>query len=93
MERMTRLLESKAVYVTDRIAGSIEEGFYGEAIDRLAKFENLYDHLISRHSAIPSELEFLRNAGKTKTVTFKELLTEKMIIEMLLTQMNRQGLK
>lgn len=94
MERLTKLSESKAFYVTDRIIGSSGiEGYHGDAVDRLAKFENLYEHLMERHVAIPSELEVLRNAGKNKTVTFKELLTEKMIIDMLLTQLERHGLK
>lgn len=94
MERLTKPSENNAFYVTDKITGIIaEEGYYGEAIDRLAKFENLYAHLMERYSAIPSELEALRSAGKNRTVTFKERLTEKMIIEMLLNQLRRHGLE
>ena len=94
MNRFTKLSESKTFYVTGDISGKLEhEGYYGDAVNRLAKFENLYEHLLARHNAIPAELEKLRLAGKNKTVTFKELLTEKMINDMILTQLERQGLK
>ncbi len=94
MNRLTRLSEDHGFYVSDSIAGQVaQEDYYGEAIEKLAKFENLQDHLIARHHAIPSELEALRSAGKGKTVTFKELLTEKLVTDMLLTQLERHGLK
>lgn len=94
MDRLTRLIESKGCYVSDGISGIKEDdGYYGEAVERLARFENLYEHLISRHAAIPAELEKLRAAGKNKTVTFKELLAEKLVTDMMLTQFQRFGLK
>lgn len=94
MERLTKQSENTGCYITESIDGTIEnEGYYGEAIEKLAKFENLYDHLYARRSAIPGELDALRKAGKEKTVTFRELLGEKMVNDMLLTQIERQGLK
>lgn len=94
MERMTKLLADKDCYITNNIVGNFEsEGYYGDAIEKLAKFENLYDHLIARQSSIPKELETLRNAGKNKTVTFKELLAEKLVNEMMLKLLGRHGLK
>lgn len=94
MKRFTKLSENKEFYVTDNISGILpDEGYYGEAVDKLAKFENLFDHLTARKKLIPAELENLRAAGKNKTVTFKELLMEKMVNEMMLVQLARQGLK
>lgn len=88
MERYTKKSDSKGIYVTEGINGLIEgEGYYGDAIERLAKFENLNEHLINRQKMIPVELESLRNSGKSKTVTFKELLSEKMVNEMILTKL------
>lgn len=93
MERLTRLTEAQGFYVSDiTTVCTTAEGCSGDAIERLAKFENLYDHLTQRRKEIPTELETLRAAGKNKTVTFKELLTEKMIIDMLLNQLVRHGL-
>jgi len=47
--------------VTDDVAGNLEnEGYHGEAVEKLAKFENLYDCLIMRHSTIPGESELIK---------------------------------
>lgn len=93
MERFTKQASADSCYVTAKITGVIEnEGYYGEAIERLAKFENIYEHLMMRKGAIPAELEALRGANKGKTVTFKELLAEKMINDMVLKLLEREGL-
>ena len=65
----------------------------GDAVEKLARFENFYNHLIERRTAIPEEIETLRKAGKDKTVTFKELLTEKMVNQMILNQLEKYGLR
>jgi hypothetical protein len=91
MERLTILSENKRFYVTDHIKGKLaDDGYYGDAIQKLAKFENLYDYLIARQNSIPKELEILRNEGKIKTVTFRELLSRKMMNAALLTMMEEQ---
>lgn len=91
MERLTRMDPNNHCHVTDGIAGKYPEGgYYGEAIERLAQYENLVDHLLARQQHIPEELETLREAGKNKTVQFKELLTQKLITENFLALlMNR----
>ena len=38
------------------------------------------------------ELETLRQAGKGKTVQFRELLSEKLVVETILRQMQYAGL-
>jgi hypothetical protein len=94
MERLTKRSENNQVYVTESIDGQYgDEGYHGEAIEKLAKFENVYDHIIERQKAIPVELEALRSAGKEKNYKFKELLGQKIMNEMLLMQMSHQGLK
>lgn len=94
MERLTKRSADNLFYVEAGVSEMDADNRYcGEAINRLAKFEDLWAHLLTRHSVIPAELEALRRAGKEKTVTFKELLAEKMINDMLLTHLERQGLK
>jgi hypothetical protein len=95
MKRLTKLSKNKEFYnaVDDKSVKCENEGHYGDAIEKLAKFENFYDHLASRQKSIPTELEALRSGGKTKTVTFKELLAEKMINDMILTQLADHGLE
>lgn len=46
-----------------------------------------------RKAEIPGELEALRQAGKGKTVQFRELLSEKLVVEMVLTQLRYAGLE
>lgn len=86
MKRLTQLSPDKETYcVTEEILSSV-------AINQLAKYENLYEHLLSRQEMIPVELEQLRHAGKNKTVTFRELLTEKLMKDMMLSEFKRHGL-
>jgi hypothetical protein len=93
MERLTNLSESKGKYVTSGIDGKIDsEGYYGAAIEKLAKFENLYESIIEKQSSLANELEVLRAAGKEKNFKFKELLGQKIMNEMLLMQIRGQGI-
>lgn len=77
LERITRLegddysVDPSAVIPTD-------DGYIGEAIDRLAAFENMYEDLIASQSKISDELEKLRYDGKEKSVRFKELMVKKL---------------
>ena len=94
MKRLTRLAAKEKFYTTDGITGKVDnEGYYGDAVEKLARFEDFYNHLIERRTAIPEEIETLRKAGKDKTVTFKELLTEKMVNQMILNQLEKYGLR
>lgn len=53
-------------------------GYSGDAINKMAKFENFYDELISKQSEIIKELEKLKLEGKTRSVKFKQLLANKI---------------
>lgn len=52
---------------------------------RLGRFEDLTEHLLLRQSTLPSELSAYREKGKTKSYRFRELLSEKMVNEALLS--------
>ena len=58
---------------------SIPGGYTGDAIEKLAKFENFYDDLIKGQETLAEELALLRSEGKEKSVQFKELLTKKLV--------------
>lgn len=93
MERLTKKAANKDFFVSSSIEGKLEnEGYYGEAIEKLAKFENLYESVIEKQCSLAKELEALRAAGKEKNFKFKELLGQKIMNEMLLMQIRGQGL-
>lgn len=87
MERLTKEIDKK-VYLTaekniDKVQSNYKEedniwGYSGDAINKLAKFENLYENLILSQEETIEKLEKLRKEGKTNTVTFKQLLAKKM---------------
>ena len=59
----------------------------------LEKYQAFHQRIRQRKADIPGELEILRQAGKEKTVQFKELLAEKLTVEMILTQLRYAGLE
>lgn len=79
MTRLTRALDNNEFYIVDddKVNHDIN-GYSGDAINRLAKFENLYDDLLANQSKISKELEILRNEGKTHSCKFKELMVKKL---------------
>ena len=94
MERLTILSNDHKTYLTKVIEGSLDdEAYCGEAIQKLATFENMHAYLIKSQTSIPKELERLRMQGKSKTVTFKELLTQKLINESMLMLLSRYGIE
>lgn len=94
MERLTKKTEPEEFYVTKFIDGKMEnEEYFGEAVERLAKYEDLFDHLRKRKNEIPSELEALRSEGKTKTYGYKEKFAEKLMNDMMLSMLEQFGLK
>lgn len=94
MARMTRSLDGKKYILDDKDSLKLgDEGYYGDAIERLARFENFYDYLIARQKTLTEELEKLRGEDKTKSYKFKEALSQKMLNEMILTLLRGHDLK
>lgn len=94
MKRLTNKTENSDFYVTKFIDGkSGNEEYYGEAIEQLAKFENLFDRLMERKNEIPKELDALRSEGKNKTYGYKEKFAEKLMNDMMLNLFEQYGLK
>jgi hypothetical protein len=79
MERLTKLMGNNDSYIAEDITVNHDcNGYTGEAITKLAKFENIYEDLIASQREISKQLEKLRNEEKTKTVRFRELMFKKM---------------
>lgn len=93
MDRLTRAIENGVYAVDDGKIQLSNDGYSGEAINKLAKFENIYDDLVSKQSVISMEMERLRAEGKTHTVKFKQLLANKLTNSNIITIFEMYGLK
>jgi hypothetical protein len=78
MDRLTKSLDSNFYIIDDTKIQHDANGYFGDAISRLAKFENIYDDLLAKQNEISKELEKLRLEGKTHSVKFKQLLVNKI---------------
>lgn len=93
MTRLTKELDIKGVYFIDnKMADHNNNGYTGEAINKLAKFENIFEDLLSSQVKISEELEILRNQGKTNSLKFKELMVKKLTNNNVLILFKSYGL-
>lgn len=91
MKRITKL--SGNIYIIDKVTISENsEYYYGEAIDKLAKYEILHEELRNKQLKIIKEMDDLKKQGKNKTVHFKQLLTEKITNNNILSIFEVYGL-
>ncbi|MBK5251741.1 MAG: hypothetical protein JJE29_03795 [Peptostreptococcaceae bacterium] len=93
MDRLTEWIEEKKTYISKHIEGKQNGGYSGEAIDRLAKFENLLEDMLGQKEKLPGELAKLREEGKEKSYRFREIFAKKLTIEALLTIMKDFGIE
>lgn len=93
MNRLTRLLDNNNFYVVDDAIQHDANGYSGDAISKLAKFQNIYDDLISRQIEISKQIEKLRLEGKTHSVTFKQLMVSKLTNNNIIKLFETYGLK
>ena len=85
MERLTRQSGKEGPYLTDRSAGEHPEGgYHGEAVEKLARFENLYEDLLEKKKALHQDLENLVNNDRLRTYQYTERLAEKLMNDALL---------
>ncbi len=93
MTRLTKESDIKGVYFIDNeMADHNNNGYTGEAINKLAKFENIFEDLLSSQVKISEELEILRNQGKTNSLKFKELMVKKLTNNNVLILFKSYGL-
>jgi hypothetical protein len=67
-------------------------GYSGEAVDKLAKFENFYEDLLAKQETYIRELDQLRSEDKTRTVKFRQTFANKLINQDLLILLKKYGL-
>ena len=71
----------------------VPDGLEGEAIQRLAGFENAYERLTLRLEEIRDRLEGLKGQGKQKTAQFRELFGEKLLHQNMLLLWESYGIR
>ena len=60
--------------------------------ERLEKFEGVLSELIREYNRIPEEMERLRNAGKEKSVRYRELMGRRLTYASMIALCERHGL-
>jgi len=89
MDRLTKSNNHK-LYVVDRTkVDSDTNGYSGEAINRLGRFEDFYADLVASQNEIPQEMQKLRDEGKEKSYRYKELMGEKLINSNILSLLKK----
>ena len=83
----------KRITVKNKDGYSIHEESVVDAIQRLGEFEDAYADLMYSQAQIPKELEQLRLHGKEKTVSYKEMVAQKLINNSIVMFFERNGLK
>lgn len=78
MERLTRKSENNVFVVGNDKVKHDESGYSGEAIDKLAKLEDMYEKLITREKEIIEEMESMRVDGRMHTPKFRALEASKI---------------
>lgn len=63
-----------------------------QALERLAKCENLLADLEEERQDLTQRMETLRVQGKNKTVQFKELMARKLVNQQLRLRLEQYGL-
>ena len=93
MERFTREIDKKTYVIDEVNLHHTPDGYAGEAIDKLAKFENVYESLVVSQEDTLKRMEHLRKDGKTNTVTFKQLMIKKLTNDNFLSLLKIYGVE
>ncbi|MGI6550418.1 MAG: hypothetical protein ACOX4Q_10370 [Syntrophomonadales bacterium] len=92
MDRLTR--SQNGGYVVDQTKVTPDPGGYsGEAINRLGKFEDFLEHLMTSQNEIPGQLQKLRDEGKEKSYRYKELMGKKLSDSYILNLLKSYGIE
>ena len=93
MERLTEKTAEGYVVNTAALQEMGGGAIGGEAIERLACFENFAEALAAGQETMAAELETLRAEGKKTTVKFKELLGKKLMDSNALALLQVYGIR
>lgn len=75
-----------------RTGWQVPEGLEQAAAERLAHFEDAYEDIRSKQARLEEQMESLRAAGKQKSVRFRELLGEKLMLQQMVMILESHGL-
>ena len=64
-----------------------------EIIRKLAEYENMHEALCAEFSRLTAGMEKLRSEGKMKTVTFRQMFSDKMLASNILGRLEFYGLQ
>ncbi len=94
MERFTHKSadDQRFILDVDRLIQT-DEGYAGDAIALLGRFEDFYQDLITDQKNILIQLDALRMSEKTKTLRYRELFTQKLFNQSFLLHLEKYGLK
>lgn len=93
LDRLTRKLGGGIYVVNETKLRRDAGGYSGDAITRLAGFENMFEDLVSKQEEISKELERLRSEDKMHSVKFKQLLANKLTNNNVLILLKSYGLE
>ena len=80
-------------YVQRRENGLVlDDNTLPQALERLARCEELLSDLEREQQELAARLEDLRGQGKNKTVQFKELMARKLVNQQLRLRLEQYGL-
>ena len=88
MERLTKKLANGSYAVEGSAIAVGEDGLaYGEAVDRLAHYENVRETLASRIAELEARLEPLKASGCARSATAQQLTAQKLALSSTLSLM------
>lgn len=61
--------------------------------ERLAAYDRMYRDLLAERDRIAGEMDRLRTAGKTKTVTYRQWMADKLLTQNLIGRFEIYGIK
>lgn len=61
-------------------------------MERIDKFEKMLSDIENKYSAVLEKMEKLKSEGKNKTVTYRQLMGEKMTLQNILITYKTYGL-
>lgn len=61
-------------------------------MERIEKFEKMLGDIQNKYSTVLLKMEKLRSEGKNKTVTYKQLMAEKMTLQNILITYKTYGI-
>lgn len=91
MERITHRTagSARAPLACVHMAGGFAQG---EAIERLAQYEDMCEELQAQQQALALQIENLRAEGREKSVKFRELFAQKLTNAAFLSMLQARGL-